>query len=102
MKSQERQSQKTAKEALIHFDVSEAARERTLKANAKLAANQKLYLDGYRKGLLGVPLESFTDLVEENGKMIQRKDHRNFKAGYLQGCKELASKVEENNNHMTR
>lgn len=91
MKDEQRQVRKSASQARLHFDEHEASMERRLKADAKMAANQKLYLDGYRKALLGVPLESFTDLVEENGVMVQRKDHRNFKAGYTNGVRDLAS-----------
>ena len=97
-----RRIEKLARQTTMHFDEYEASKERTLKSNAKVAANQKLYLDGYAKGLKGVPLESFTDLVEENGKIIQRKDHRNFKAGYARGLQELKNQLEINNSHKTR
>ena len=80
---------KAARKARMEHDLYDASFERKLKTDAKVANNRKLYLDGYRKGLQEVPLESFSDLVEENGKMVQRKDHRSFKAGYLRGLEEL-------------
>ena len=98
MKIDERRIAREVRDANIHFDEYEASKERTLKTNAKVARNNKLYLDGYRKGLLGVPLESFSDLVEENGKLVQRKDHRNFKAGYARGAEELALQLNNSAN----
>ena len=102
MEIDKRKITKMAREANMHHDEYTASMERTLKTNAKVAANQKLYLDGYSKGLKGVPLESFTDLVEENGKIIQRKDHRNFRAGYLHGLEELKNQVKTDIEHKTR
>ena len=90
---------KLAKETRLNYGDFLASKERTLKSDAKVAANKKLYLDGYRKGLQGVPFDSFTDLIEYNGEMIQRKDHPGFKAGYIKGLNE----IENNNiNHKTR
>ena len=102
MEIDSRKVAKLVREANIHHDEYDASMERTLKTNAKVASNQKLYLDGYSKGLKGVPLESFTDLVEENGKIIQRKDHRNFKAGYARGQQELENQMSLNTAHKTR
>ena len=102
MEIDSRKIAKYVREANIHHDEYDASHERTLKTNAKLASNQKLYLDGYAKGLKGVPLDSFTDLVEENGRLIQRKDHRNFKAGYARGLEELQNQLAYNNQRKTR
>ena len=99
MKDEQRQIRKSAGQARLHFDEQEASMERRLRTDAKVAANQKLYLDGYRKGLLGIPLENFTDLVEENGVKVERKNHRNFKAGYANGVKEIENQL---NNSRTR
>lgn len=74
-------------------DIKEAS-ERNLASINKARENNKLYLEGYRAGLRGeLPLESFTKLVQENGKEVQMKDHRNFKAGYLNGKKELENQM---------
>lgn len=86
MKNRNDEIIKLARGTNLHFDEYQASKERTLKTNAKIARNRKLYLDGYSKGLQGISLESFTDLIEKDNEMIQRKDHPNFKAGYNAGC----------------
>ena len=43
MKDEQRQVRKSASQARLHFDEHEASMERRLKADAKMAANQKLY-----------------------------------------------------------
>ena len=87
---------KLAKESTLNYGEFLASKERTLKTNAKIAANRKLYLDGLRKALQNVPLESFTDLVDENGVMVQRQEHRSFKAGYKAGMEELEKQNKSN------
>ena len=102
MKVSKEKIAKLARESLLHHDDYTAAKERTLKSNAKVAAYNKLYWDGYRKALIDVPLESFTDLVEENGEMIPRKNHRNFKAGYKAGLEKKKAELENMKNNKTR
>ena len=92
---------KLAKETTLNYGEFLASKERTLKTNAKVAGNRKLYLDGLSKGLQGVPFDSFTDLIEYNGEMIQRKKHPGFKAGYNEGLKRSAM-LEKNDNKKTR
>ena len=89
---------KLARESNLHHNDYVESYERKLKTDAKLASNRKLYLDGYRKGLQGIPFESFTDLIEYNGEKIQRKNHPGFEAGYIKGLNDLA-KIENNNNN---
>lgn len=93
---------RSARRARLYHDEYDASIERSLKTNAIVAANRKLYQDGYDKGLKAVPLENFSDLVEQNGKMVQRKDHRSFKAGYLRGYEELIIRQNSVNNNKTR
>ena len=93
---------KYARKARLNHDIYETSVERTLKTASKVASNRKLYLDGYSKGLQEVPLESFSDLIEENGKMVQRKDHRSFKAGYLRGYEDIIIQKNSVNNNKTR
>ena len=93
---------KLAKEGALNYGEFLASKERTLKTNAKIAANKKLYLDGYRKALQDIPFESFTDLIEYNGEMIQRKNHPGFAAGYEKGLKERISLEKSDNNYKTR
>ncbi len=101
MKNMKSEIIKTVKGANMHFDEYEAAKERKLASFNKSRENNKLYLAGYSAGLKGeAPLESFVELVEENGKMVQMKDHRNFKAGYLRGQEEVDAKL--NNSHRSR
>ena len=66
-----------------------------------MASNRKLYLDGLSKGLQGVPFDSFTDLIEYNGEMIQRKMHPGFKAGYDKGLQKK-NILEEKGSNKTR
>lgn len=93
---------KQARQNTLHLGDFNASHERTLKTNAKVAANRRLYLDGYAKGYQGIPFESFTDLIENDGKMVQRKDHPGFKAGYNQGFVDRMKKEEGKNSHKTR
>lgn len=93
---------RAARKARLHHDEFEASVERSLQTNAKIAANRKLYQDGYDKGIKAIPLDNFSDLVEQNGKMVQRKDHRSFKAGYLRGYEELIIRQNSINNNKTR
>ena len=92
---------KIAQQNNLRHDEFVASHERTLKTAAKEALNRKLYLDGYSKGLQGIPFDSFTDLIEYNGKKIKRKDHPGFTAGYEKGSA-LRFSQEANNNHKTR
>ena len=101
MKNQKGEIIKTVKGANMHFDEYEAAKERKLASFNKSRENNKLYLEGYSAGLKGeLPLESFVELIPENGKMVQKKDHRNFKAGYIRGQEEVNAKL--NNSHKSR
>ena len=80
--------------------ISEETTARTL---VKIRNNKKLYLEGYRAGLLGErTLESFTELIVDNGKTIPLCEQRNFYQGYLKGQRELESKTEQNKTGLSR
>jgi hypothetical protein len=74
-----------ARKAKIYHDEYDAGRERTLKTMDKARRYDQLYHDGYSLGAAGGSIDGETELVEENGKMIPKKEHRNFKAGYKKG-----------------
>ena len=79
--------------------------ERTLKTMNKVRENNRLYNEGKKLALAGGDINTAIELVEENGKMISKKDHRNFKAGYMEGLrlvKEQIGYVSENENNKTR
>jgi hypothetical protein len=98
MKNRKEEIIKTVKGANMHFDEYEASKERKLASFNKSRENNKLYLEGYSAGLKGeYPLEYFAELILENDKVVQKKDHRNFKAGYIRGQKELEEQMSRNN-----
>ena len=76
--------------------------ERTLKTFAKARRNNQLYQEGYSLGVRGGELESATELVEENGQMIPKCEHRNFKAGYKKGLEQLQANIQASDNSKTR
>lgn len=91
------------REANLHINDIKESRERSLASFNKSRENQKLYLEGYSAGLRGEQsLESFVELVPENDKMVQKKDHRNFKAGYLAGQKDLESQIAQKKTGLSR
>ena len=94
---------KKQRETNVHMDDIKEATERKLASFSKVRDNQKLYLEGYRAGLEGKqPLDSFVELIPENDKMVQKKDHRNFKNGYLAGQKELESQLARKGTGLSR
>ena len=91
------------REKNLHMDDIKEAAERKLASLNKSRENQKLYLEGYRAGLEGKQtLDSFVELVPENDKMVQKKDHRNFKNGYLSGQRELENQLAKNKTGLSR
>ena len=64
-----------------------ASEENTLKSMNKARENNKLYSEGKLLAMTGGDINSANELVYENEKMIPKKDHRNFKAGYVAGLK---------------
>ena len=91
------------RETNVHMDDIKEAAERKLASFNKTRENQKLYLEGYRAGLEGKQtLDSFVELVQENDKMVQKKDHRNFKNGYLAGQKELEGQLAKKGTGLSR
>ena len=94
---------KRQRETNVHMDDIKEAAERKLASFNKTRENQKLYLEGYRAGLEGKQtLDSFVELVQENDKMVQKKDHRNFKNGYLAGQKELEGQLAKKGTGLSR
>ena len=91
------------REKNVHMDDIKEAAERKLASYNKVRDNQRLYLEGYRAGLEGKePLNSFVELVQERDKMVQKKDHRNFKNGYLAGQKELEGQLAKKGTGLSR
>ena len=70
-----------------------ASEENTLKSMNKARENNKLYSEGKLLAMTGGDINSANELVYEKEKMIPKKDHRNFKAGYLNGKKELENQM---------
>ena len=97
MKERKEKIAKLARETTLNYGDFLASKERTLKTYNTVKNYRVLFLDGYRKGLQNAPLENFTDLVEENGKMVQRKNHRSFLGGYKKGLEEGQKQVKVNN-----
>ena len=108
MKDSNAEMIKLARSGNMYHDEYEASKERTLKSMDKVRRYDQLYHDGYSLGASGGVLDDQTELVEENGKMIPKKDHRNFKAGYKKGLEVFKIRVNalKNNNqgdiHKTR
>ncbi len=80
---------------------NEIGEKNTLKTFNKIRENNKLYQEGMALGANGGNLEEATELVEENGIEIPKKEHRNFKAGYKRGLEIFKNNL-ENNNSKTR
>lgn len=71
--------------------------ENTLKSFNKLKENNKLYNEGKELGIIGASIDDKNELVMENDKMIPKKEHRNFKAGYIAGLKIFKEQLGEVN-----
>ena len=79
--------------------------ENTLKSFNKLRENNKLYNEGKELGMIGASIDDKNELVLENDKMIPKKEHRNFKAGYIAGLKifkEQLGEIDTENDKKTR
>ena len=85
MKDSKDEMIKLARYSNTHVADYDAAKERTLKTMDKFRRYDQLYHDGYTLGANGGIIDNEVDLVEENGKMIPKNQHRNFKAGYKKG-----------------
>ena len=87
MKDSKAEIMKLARQANVYHQEYEAGKERTLKTMDKTRRYDQLYHEGYSLGRVGASTENETQLVEENGKMIPKNQHRNFKQGYKNGLK---------------
>ena len=81
---------------------SEMGLRNTEATNDKARRYNKLFQEGYSIGLKGGNIDNELDLVEQNGEMIPKKEHRNFKHGYEAGLKELKAQLERKNTHLGR
>lgn len=81
---------------------SEIGHMNTLKSYDKVKRYNDLYQEGYSIGLKGGSIDNELDLVEQNGEMVPKKEHRNFKHGYEAGLKELKTQLETRNTHLGR
>ena len=89
MKDRKTEIVRMAQEATLNRGDTFANKEKALKSFSKARDNTNLYWEAYHIGKKGeFPLEFFTQLIPENDKMVQKKDHRNFKAGYMAGQKD--------------
>ena len=80
----------------------EMGEQNTLKTLDKTRQNNNLYKEGMALGANGGDIDTANDLVVENGVTIQKKEHRNFKAGYKRGLEifkaQLDSTIDQGEN----
>ena len=99
---------KLARYANAYHNEFDASRERTLKTMDKARRYDQLYHDGYSIGAAGGSIDGEVELVEENGKMIPRNQHRNFKQGYKKGLEAFklrlatTQKIDQSDIHKSR
>lgn len=108
MKDSKAEIIKLARQANVYHPDYVAGKERTLKTMDKTKRYNQLYHDGYSIGAVGGSIDGEVELVEENGKMIPKNQHRNFKQGYKKGLETFklrlstTQKVDQSDIHKNR
>ena len=87
MSKNDRDPARIAKEFGRNFENNEKGHLNTLATYSKLNRYNKLYEEGFSLGRIGSNIEDRIELVEQNGEMVPKKNHRNFLAGYREGLK---------------
>lgn len=99
----EKRALKYAKEFIRISADMDAGLDNKIRANVKNRRNNELYNEGFKAGINGMlELEDFVELVEENDKMVPKKDHRNFKAGFANGRSQLEFEINRDGSHRSR
>lgn len=93
---------KLARDSNRYLHEYNESQERKLRQDYYNKVRQGLYREGYSLGIDNGDLESATDTVEINGKLVVKKDDNSFKAGYKQGLTDLAERTKQNNSHKSR
>ena len=102
MKDQQNEKIKFVRDANRFIPDRKAAEERDLRRMHNARIRNTLFQEGYSLGVHGGDIDTVTDTVELDGKIVEKRSDPSFRGGYKSGLRDYQSKFKEEETHMSR